>query len=209
MAGSINCLSEIIKYQSKARNLFNVREYGIEKAAVKIIVGIIPNIFQHADKNVRMEGTNLVLELYRWIGSAIEPFLEALKPVQVKELKDQFSKMIREDKVPKRFLRSQKKSSASAFSIPLEAQNMGASTEIMEKSASKPLDAYELAEPENILDKMPSQFDEMISSPKWSERKEALDSLNNLLSVPKLADGYYGSLMQSLIKVIHSHLCYI
>lgn len=40
-------------------------------------------MFQHADKNVRGEASSLVIELYKWIGPAINPFLEALKPIQV------------------------------------------------------------------------------------------------------------------------------
>lgn len=143
------------------------------------------------------------MELHRWIGNSVEPFLEALKPVQVKELKEQFSKIIQEDKVPKRYLRSQKKNMFTAHTnAPSNPQKVSSSEDSIQAPKAKSFDAYDLAEPENILDKLPPQFDELIASTKWSERKEALDALNSLLTAPKLADGHYGSLVQTLLKVL-------
>jgi cytoskeleton-associated protein 5 len=185
------------------------REYGTEKAALKAIISTIPVIFQHADKAVRAEGTNLVMELYRWIGNSVEPFLEALKPVQLKELKEQFSKIIQEDKAPKRYLRSQKKNMcAPPVDAPHNPRKESSSENTIHAPKAKSFDAYDLAEPENILDKLPPQFDELIASSKWSERKEALDALNSLLTAPKLADGHYGSLVQTLLKVFQDFVMF-
>lgn len=72
ISGSINAITECIK------------EFGLtEKAAIRTVVKVIPMAFQHADKLVRYEGTNLTLEVYQWIGAAINPFLDTLKPIQV------------------------------------------------------------------------------------------------------------------------------
>jgi len=72
ISGSIHAITECIK------------EFGLtDKAAIKTVVKAIPMAFQHADKVVRCEGTNLTLEVYQWIGAAINPFLETLKPIQV------------------------------------------------------------------------------------------------------------------------------
>ncbi len=41
--------------------------------------------FDHADKTVRAEAFNLAVELYRWLGAAIKPQIDNLRPAQVRE----------------------------------------------------------------------------------------------------------------------------
>jgi cytoskeleton-associated protein 5 len=50
-------------------------------------------MFAHTDKSVRQEAVQLSQQLYKNIGSAIMPFLNDLKPVQVKELNDIFQQL--------------------------------------------------------------------------------------------------------------------
>lgn len=49
----------------------------------------------------------MTIELYRWIGPAVNQFLSELKPVQIKELEESFSQLPQEKAVPERLLRSQ------------------------------------------------------------------------------------------------------
>lgn len=49
----------------------------------------------------------MTIELYRWLGAAINSSLSDLKPVQVKELEDAFSKLPQEKPKPERLLRSE------------------------------------------------------------------------------------------------------
>jgi cytoskeleton-associated protein 5 len=51
----------------------------------KPILKELAKIFDHKDKNVRVEGTLLAVELYRWIGPAMKNSLSDLKPVQVSQ----------------------------------------------------------------------------------------------------------------------------
>lgn len=54
-----------------------------------------------------------------------------------------------------------------------------------------------------ILSKLPKDFYEKLENKKWTERKEALDSLDNLLkNAPKLEPGDYADLVRALKKVI-------
>lgn len=69
--------------------------------------------------------------------------------------------------------------------------------EIIEEA---PFDSFDLAEPVKVLEKVPANFQESLDSTKWKDRKDALDELNNLLRVPKIEDGSYGSLIQQLSK---------
>lgn len=68
-------------------------------------------------------------------------------------------------------------------------------------AASTAVDAYELADPVDILSKMPKDFYEKIEAKKWQERKEVLENLENLVKTPKLENGDYGDLVRALKKV--------
>jgi len=43
----------------------------------------MPVLLEDRDKGVREEGKIMVIEIYRWIGDALKPQLNSLKPVQV------------------------------------------------------------------------------------------------------------------------------
>jgi cytoskeleton-associated protein 5 len=43
----------------------------------------MPVLLEDRDKGVRDEGKTMVIEIYRWIGDALKPQLNSLKPVQV------------------------------------------------------------------------------------------------------------------------------
>lgn len=86
VSGCFNAMTEIIKYGAICviylTNFY--REFGAaDKAVVKAAAKHLGAAFQHADKMVRAEGSALAVELYRWVGKALEPFLDALKPIQV------------------------------------------------------------------------------------------------------------------------------
>lgn len=64
------------------------------------------------------------------------------------------------------------------------------------------MDPYELAEPVDILSKLPKDFYEKIEAKKWQERKEALEALETLVQTPKLQTGDYADLVRNLKKII-------
>jgi hypothetical protein len=44
----------------------------------------MPVLLEDRDKCVREEGKTMVIEIYRWIGDALKPQLNSLKPIQVR-----------------------------------------------------------------------------------------------------------------------------
>ena len=74
------------------------RQFGTTVAPPPTVLKALPKIFGHSDKTVRAEGTQLAHVMYQFIGPAIETFLNDLKPVQVKELKEAFEEMEKEGK---------------------------------------------------------------------------------------------------------------
>ena len=60
-----------------------VRDFGNKVIALKPVVKSLQKVLEHSDKNVREEAKQLTVELYRWIGQALKPSLQNIKPVQV------------------------------------------------------------------------------------------------------------------------------
>ena len=56
------------------------------------------------------------------------------------------------------------------------------------------MDAYEFAEPANILSELGKDFWEMLAAKKWSERRDALAKLRTLASAPKIASADYSDI---------------
>jgi cytoskeleton-associated protein 5 len=141
----------------------------------------------------------LTVEIYRWVGKALLPFLQALKPIQLKELQHAFDNLPEEKALPERTLKSQ-------WHAPIPTQSSPESNSIDTDSNDTTMepvemDPFDLAEPIAILSKLPVNFDELLNSENWKERKEALDTLLPILSVPRIAEGKYGELVNSLSKV--------
>lgn len=64
------------------------------------------------------------------------------------------------------------------------------------------IDPMDLIDPVEILSKLPKDFYEKLEAKKWTERKEALEALEPLVSNPKIENGDFGDLVRALKKVI-------
>ena len=158
---------------------------------------------------MRAEGTALTHVLYQHLGPGIESWLNDLKPVQVKELKEAFENMEKEGKgkgslKPERMTRAQAREAESvaasgegdaggggepadaAGEFPPKHVLLGSKYNIDDPAD---LDPRAFAEPVDITPKLPSTMSTMLTSSKWKERKEVLDELNTLLTAtPRILD---------------------
>ncbi|XP_075235279.1 msps cytoskeleton-associated protein 5 isoform X2 [Lycorma delicatula] len=179
-----------------------IREFGVKVITVKPIVKKMPSFLEDRDKTVREEGKIMVVEIYRWIGPALNPQLGSLKPVQMTELEAEFDKVKGDKAIPTRYLRSQQ---AKQAKIAAEAANDAdhGDEDVDDGVGSEDIDPYELMEPVDILSKLPKDFYDKIEAKKWQERKEAMDTLEGLLkSAPKLENGDYFEVVKTLKKII-------
>jgi len=170
-----------------------IRDFGPKQASPKQIIKKLPDLFGHSDKVVRAEAGNLAKELHKWIGAALEPTISSLKDIQAKELREQFSKVDaagEKHTTPNRYLTSQ-------HPAPVEAGGAEGSGEAVvggeaeEADAADPLEFAEPVDPLKSKD-WPENFDEMIASPKWLERKEVLaQCLKVLEGTPKIIHTMY------------------
>lgn len=174
--------------------------YGCKTADPKPVLKLLPKAFGHADKNVRAEATNLAVELYRWLRDAMKPmFWGDLKPTQQTDLEAQFEK-IKAEAPPKqeRFLRSQQAAMARAPPPGMDGGEADDGGDYAEEPAE--IDAFDLAEPQNVLSKVPSDFQDKLGSAKWKDRKEAVEALYAVLNVPRIKDGDFAEINRGLAK---------
>lgn len=173
--------------------------YGVKLIDPKPVLKALPKVFGHADKNVRAEATNLVVEMYRWLREAMKPlFWNDLKPVQQQDLEKLFEG-VKQEPPPKqeRLLRSQQAAvAASAASGGLEDSAGGNEPE----DEPQEVEEIDLTEPVDIMSKVPKDFHENLASTKWKDRKEALDAFFAVANVPRIKDGPYDDIIAALAK---------
>ncbi|KZZ99224.1 Armadillo-type fold protein [Moelleriella libera RCEF 2490] len=170
--------------------------FGCKVVDPKPVLKALPKVFGAADKNVRAEATNLTVELYRWLREAMKPmFWGELKSTQQSDLEAQFEK-VKADQPPKqeRLLRSQQAKAESA------AAGCEREDGEVENEEAAEVDAFSLAEPEDISKKIPPNFTDMLASSKWKDRKEAVDALYQALNVPRIKDSDFHEVNRGLAK---------
>ncbi|CVK92057.1 related to microtubule associated protein [Fusarium mangiferae] len=171
--------------------------YGCKVVDPKPVLKALPKAFGAADKNVRAEATNLTVELYRWLREAMKPmFWGELKPTQQTDLEAQFEK-IKAEGPPKqeRLLRSQQE----ALDAAPEGGEEGEEGEVEGEDVGE-VDAFDLAEPQDVSKKIPPNFSDLLASSKWKDRKEAVDGLHQALNVPRIKETDFNEVCRGLAK---------
>lgn len=169
--------------------------YGCKVVDTKPVLKVLPKVFGHADKNVRAEAQNLTVELYRWLKEAMKPlFWGDLKPVQQQDLEKLFEN-VKQEPAPKqeRFTRAQQEAMADGAG---EEADAGAE----EDAGEGELDVFDLAEPVDVMSKVPANFHENVASSKWKDRKEALDALYTVANVPRIKEAPFDEIIRVLAK---------
>ncbi|KAI1913946.1 hypothetical protein LOZ53_000955 [Ophidiomyces ophidiicola] len=173
--------------------------YGCKVVDSKLALKALPKVFGHADKNVRAEAQNLTVELYRWLKEAMKPlFWGDLKPVQQQDLEKLFEG-VKQEPAPKqeRFTRAQQEALAAQ---PADGARDVAGDGGEEDGGEVDVDVFDLAEPVDIMPKIPATFHENVASSKWKDRKEALDTLYSAANVPRIQEGPFDEIMRVLAK---------
>lgn len=173
--------------------------FGCKIADPKPVLKVLPKVFGHADKNVRAEATNLAVEFYRWLREAMKPmFWGDLKPTQQSDLEAQFEKVKAEGPAKQeRLLRTQQAAREKAPTAGAGDEDDGDDDVGGEPEE---IDAFDLAEPQDVLKAIPGNFYDQLGSSKWKDRKEALEALYALVNVPRIKDADFGEVNRSLAK---------
>ncbi|GAB1216703.1 hypothetical protein ATERTT37_005921 [Aspergillus terreus] len=175
--------------------------FGCKIVDPKPVLKALPKVFGHADKNVRAEAQNLTVELYRWLKEAIKPlFWGDLKPVQQQDLEKLFEG-VKQEPPPKqeRLTKAQQDAMAAASAAPETGGGEEEGEEYAEEDGGE-VDVFDLAEPVDVMSKIPKDLLDQLASSKWKDRKEALDALYAALNVPRIKDGPFNDIVAALAK---------
>lgn len=178
--------------------------FGAQTISPKLVLPSLPKLFSHADRTVRAETSNLTVELYKWMGPALEQVLFAeLKPVQQKDLAAAFEKVKDDKPTQTRLLRSQREAMESQ-TAQKESNNEGADDDIVmgDTEEAGQLDAYDLMDPVDVLSKMPTDLATKIAAPKWKDRLDVMNEVHQAINVIKLADDDYLELVRIFAKCL-------
>ncbi|XP_030764641.1 protein mini spindles isoform X1 [Sitophilus oryzae] len=179
-----------------------LHEFGIKIISPKSMIKRIGILFSDRDKGVRDEARLMVIELYKWMGPSLKNHLQSanLQAVQMTELEAEFAKIKNKKAVPLRYIRSQQPKQAKLVSETEDINGDDNEDEI--ENTPQEIDPYDLADPVDILSKLPKDFYEKLEAKKWQERKETLEALETLTKNPKLENGDYGDVVRALKKVV-------
>ncbi|KAJ1918536.1 hypothetical protein H4219_002550 [Mycoemilia scoparia] len=189
VAAAVHAVSEIIK------------SFGIKHSNIKPIVKSLSKPFGHRDKTVRAEAHDLTIELYKWIGAALMPSLSDINPVALKELQEKFDSLEKTKPRATRLLRSEKPEDVLDDDGEGEEDGNGEDGDTDPNSDSEDaagMDPWDLADPVDVLAKLPPNFDTNLASKKWKERKEAVEGLQGVLNTTRIKEQSYGDLVGKL-----------
>jgi cytoskeleton-associated protein 5 len=190
-------------------------DFSSKTIPIKPFMKYVPKLLEDREKIVRDETRLLAIEMYRWVGQAMMPQLQGLKPKMLEELETEFKNAVSGGEKPRqmRFLRSQQDLKAK-MEAELEQRAMngggaggaggaGAGADCVDGDAGvENIDPYDLMEPAEILSKLPKDFKEKLEAKKWQERKEVLDNLLLILQKnPRLVITDYYELVNDIKKV--------
>jgi cytoskeleton-associated protein 5 len=178
---------------------FGLRALGAQsKAVVKLTV----TMFDSTVAPVRSEAKPLAVELFKYMGAALRPSYDNLRPAQQKELDEAFSSA--PPAQPTRLTRSAAVKAASSAAAASDTVVKGAAGPTPSVSvAGGDIDPLEFLDPVEVLSKLPSGWcEKVLAAPKWQEKKEFLDTLIDLAKTPKLASGDYSEVVKTLKRLM-------
>ncbi|EDO17930.1 hypothetical protein Kpol_1010p46 [Vanderwaltozyma polyspora DSM 70294] len=195
--------------------------------ALPILVENLPKLAAHADKNIRSNTMDLIVEIYDKLGRnqdiIQDLLLDQLKPIQQRDLITLFNKLPTndindnsDDKIMFQWERKQSmqnlkenKNSNENFDVDEDGDTvMEFNTNNLSKTSKNQIDIdpFTLLKEETILDRFPEDFYGRLGSAKWKDRVEALQEYydNVLMKTKRIRnDGQdYSLLISTLASII-------
>jgi cytoskeleton-associated protein 5 len=142
-----------------------LKTFGSKVVPLKPILKEVAKMFEDSNAKVREEAQKLVIEMYRWAGAALKPTIDTLRPAQVKDLNTAFEALPKTKAAPEKRLRCEQPQDEEEEAPAGRASGGGGGGEEEEEDGSG-MDAYELAEPVDILAKLPGDwYDKVVRPP--------------------------------------------
>jgi hypothetical protein len=136
-----------------------LKTFGHKHVPLKPILKEVAKMFEDSNAKVREEAQKLMIEMYRWAGAALKPTVDTLRPAQAKDLNTAFEALPQAKAVPEKRLRcEQPQDDEEEAPAGRGAGGGGGGGGEDEDEEAGGMDAYELAEPVDILSKLPGDW---------------------------------------------------
>ncbi|XGW07633.1 hypothetical protein V3C99_010638 [Haemonchus contortus] len=179
-----------------------VRQTNVQIEFAKAVLPIVVKLASDSDPSVRDAACNTLGSARRLLGKSLDAFLG---PIMTEKAKlDKIEEYcVEATKQHEEFLASRpqrEQSSGHASGDVVESEEVGTSA----PTHSKDIDPWTLLDPTNVVEKLGKNFDELIVSKKWQERKEAVDSMLSIMeSAPRVEmSPELQPVMMTLLKVL-------
>ncbi|CAK4465110.1 unnamed protein product [Aphanomyces euteiches] len=172
------------------------KTYGPRVVPVVAVKKELKSLCESTVNNVRPTALKLIGEMYRWTGpTLVQDIVASLRPAQQTEYENMIKEITPGQAAPLRFLKGKEPKAAPAKGGKSGGNDGGGGA-----PAPSAMDPREFAETVSLFDKLPkTEFKAKMALPKWSEKVGALNIILEIIgSVPKLANGDYGDLVQTL-----------
>ncbi|KAL3133794.1 hypothetical protein ABBQ32_008271 [Trebouxia sp. C0010 RCD-2024] len=179
--------------------------FGVKVVSPQPLLKALPKLFEAKQEPVRDGAKNLTAELCCWTGPKLvqDTLLDKMPDSMRKDVEKLLEGIPAMRKTPERFTRKeQAKQAVSGVPAGPTATAAGPTSTAAVPQEDEGMDAYEFAEPANVLSELGKDFWEMLAAKKWSERRDALAKLRTLASAARLISADYGDINRELKKII-------
>ncbi|SCU79334.1 LAMI_0A08350g1_1 [Lachancea mirantina] len=210
VASCVECIAKIVE-------CFGLVNIGQLQDFLTHLLEPIPKLSSHADRNVRSQTMNLISQLYKWLGKNLlqEVLLDKLKPIQQRDLDKTFNGYtgsIPPQEQPRLF-QWQLQQQRDLAQKDQDGDTLMGNDALLATNASDSayqqqpqIDPFDLLAATCVLDKLPDNFSERVTSTKWKDRVEVLEELLTTILVPAKKLEYknqdYNELLRLLAHVI-------
>lgn len=185
--------------------------FGCPTCPPKLALDQLDKLFKHPDRRVRQEALKLSVTLRSYIGNAFETLIfPKLKHIQQEDLAKAFAKIPNGISHPSRMLKSeqdrlQKLQGQESQPETKDVDSVDADGDVDMDGydagkPAKPPDPYDLAEPVDVMSKIPSNLSQKLSNPKWKERVAILKDVQKACDVLHVQKRDYADFLRVLAK---------
>ncbi|KHJ92379.1 HEAT repeat protein [Oesophagostomum dentatum] len=164
-----------------------IRQLTVSMEFAKAVLPVVVKLASDSDPAVRDAACNSLGSARRLLGKGLDAFLNPLLGEKAKL--DKIEEYCQEaTKQHAEFMASRPQPGTAGGTTAVDSADGVEPAAVSASNANQEIDPWTLMDPTDVVGKMRKDFDELIASKKWQERKEAVESVLSIMeSAPRVA----------------------
>ncbi|KHJ78872.1 HEAT repeat protein [Oesophagostomum dentatum] len=164
-----------------------IRQLTVSMEFAKAVLPVVVKLASDSDPAVRDAACNSLGSARRLLGKGLDAFLNPLLGEKAKL--DKIEEYCQEaTKQHAEFMASRPQPGTAGGTTAVDSADGVEPAAVSASNANQEIDPWTLMDPTDVVGKMRKDFDELITSKKWQERKEAVESVLSIMeSAPRVA----------------------